>query len=272
VTNDEQIARRLRMLRVHGSEPKYFHRLVGGNFRLDALQAAVLRVEAQVSVSLDKCPAGQRRSVQEAFKEAGLDEVGRSSNDTPGHTYNQFVIRVDRRDALRAFLLKRDVETEVYYPLPLHLQECFRGLGYRKGDFPALRACASESLALPIYPGFLRRNRSNVVSQFQKFFLEGERDIPSALHQQTVSTAPSVVRARPLRVLYVMNTAAPSGSVRSLLLLVKSLPPGTVEPCVVCPDGYAVQLLEDAHIVGRTIPGVSMFWSIRAAPLRGRRL
>src|SRR2546427_1460582 len=95
---------------------------------------------------------------------------------------------------------------------------------------------------------------------------------PSPLCQQTVSTAQSVVKARRLRALYVMHTAASSGSVRSLRSLVKSLPPDTVEPYVLCPDGYAVQLLEDARISRRTIPGVSMFWTIRAAPLRGFRL
>ena len=176
VTNDEQIARRLRILRVHGSEPKYFHRLVGGNFRLDALQAAVLRVKLKYLSAWTSARRANADRYRRLLKEAGLDEWVVLPTDTPGHTYNQFVIRVDRRDALRAFLLKRDVETEVYYPLPLHLQECFRGLGYRKGDFPHSEHAASESLALPIYPELSKTQQEYVVSQFQKFFLEGERD------------------------------------------------------------------------------------------------
>jgi dTDP-4-amino-4,6-dideoxygalactose transaminase len=176
VTNDEQIARRLRMLRTHGSDPKYFHKLVGGNFRLDALQAAVLRVKLKYLSAWTSARRSNADRYRLLFKEAGLDGRVGLPPDNPGHTYHQFVIRVDRRDALRAFLRKRDVETEVYYPLPLHLQECFRDLGYRAGDFPHAERAASMSLALPIYPELSTTQQEYVVRQIREFLHEGEQD------------------------------------------------------------------------------------------------
>lgn len=149
VTSDSSLAELLRPLRVHGSSPKYYHPMVGGNFRLDAIQAAVLRVKLPYLESWTE----RRRENACRYRDL-LSEIPKVTLpvDTPGHVYNQFVIRVPERDALRTFLKDNGVSTEVYYPLSLHLQECFRDLGYREGDFPVAEAASRESLALPIYP------------------------------------------------------------------------------------------------------------------------
>lgn len=152
VTGDEELAARIRMLRVHGEAPKYHHQLVGGNFRLDSLQAAVLRVKLG---HIDEWTEARRRAARryrELLGETASAERLVLPRDCPGHVYNQFVIRSPERDRLRAFLADRGVGTEVYYPLPLHLQECFASLGCRAGDFPHAEAAARSSLALPIYP------------------------------------------------------------------------------------------------------------------------
>jgi len=149
-TNDADLASRIRLLRSHGFRAKYFSERVGGNFRLDEIQAAVLRVKLKY---LDRWIEARRRN-------AGFYRESLSGSDTiklpyemphSRHTYNQFVIRTLRRDELIAQFKQRQIGFEVYYPLPLHLQTCFKGLGYRVGDFPASEAAARESLALPIY-------------------------------------------------------------------------------------------------------------------------
>ena len=168
VTGDTALNETLRVLRVHGSKPKYYHRMVGGNFRLDALQAAILRVKLKY---LDEWTAARRRNAaryRELFEEAGLVSRVRLPADTPGHIYNQFVIRVKDRDKLRSHLKEKGIETEIYYPVPLHLQECFRDLGYRKGDFPESEAAADESLALPIYPELTEDQQRAVVAAIQE--------------------------------------------------------------------------------------------------------
>jgi len=170
VTDDEGLAETLRVLRVHGSKPKYYHKIVGGNFRLDALQAAILRVKLKY---LAAWTAARRRNAAQywrLFEETGLLSCAVLPQDTPGHIYNQFVVRFPERDLLQAFLRDRGVETEVYYPLPLHLQECFRDLGYRKGDFPHAEAAAYESLALPIYPELTEDQQRYVVQQIRNFY------------------------------------------------------------------------------------------------------
>lgn len=171
VTNDADLADRLRVLRVHGSKPKYYHHVVGGNFRLDALQAAVLRVKLKY---LDGWTAARRRNAaryRDLFKEEALRDGGVTlPSDTAGHIYNQFVIRASHRDELRAHLKDQGVETEVYYPVPLHLQDCFRDLGYRERDFPESEAAAAESLALPIYPELNEGQLRAVVSSVGEFF------------------------------------------------------------------------------------------------------
>lgn len=179
VSRDAALARRLRILRMHGSEPKYYHQLVGGNFRLDALQAAVLRVKLRY---LDAWTAARRRNAdryRELFVAAGLGvaDGGVDAADTgvvlpadePGHIYNQFVIRVSDRDALQAQLRSRGIGTEIYYPVPLHLQDCFSGLGYRTGSMPHSEAAARETLALPIYPELDEADLEYVVTCIAQF-------------------------------------------------------------------------------------------------------
>jgi dTDP-4-amino-4,6-dideoxygalactose transaminase len=170
VTNDDRLAETVQALRVHGANPKYHHSLVGGNFRLDALQAAILRVKLKCLESWTEARrinAGRYRSL---FQERRLSKRASLPADSPGHTYNQFVVRFSDRDRLQSFLRQNGVETEVYYPIPLHLQECFRDLGYQSGDFPEAEAAARESLALPIYPEITEEQQSHVVDKIGEFY------------------------------------------------------------------------------------------------------
>jgi dTDP-4-amino-4,6-dideoxygalactose transaminase len=132
-TLDEALASRLRQMRNHGAEPKYFHKFVGGNFRLDALQAAVLRVKAKHLASWTEARRANAARYQALFREAGLGDVVGLPTEVPGcrHIYNQFIVRVPDRDRLRAYLESRRVGVEIYYPVPFHLQECFASLGHR---------------------------------------------------------------------------------------------------------------------------------------------
>jgi dTDP-4-amino-4,6-dideoxygalactose transaminase len=168
-TNDPAIAETLRVLRVHGSKPKYYHKVVGGNFRLDALQAAILRVKLKHLPLWTQARRDNAARYRAMFEKAGLGAKVQLPEDSPGHIYNQFVIRVPERDRLRAFLKERSVETEVYYPLPLHLQECFKELGYHQGDFPHAEAAALSSRALPIFPELTEDQQQYVVSMVQEF-------------------------------------------------------------------------------------------------------
>jgi dTDP-4-amino-4,6-dideoxygalactose transaminase len=165
-TNDDDLAHHMRIMRVHGGEPKYYHKFVGLNSRLDAIQAAVLRVKLR---HLDDWTRGRQENAafyDRAFAEAGAttSAVGFKDGALPlvtpeparepaRHIYNQYVIRVpaEIRDELRAHLTNKKIGTEIYYPVPLHLQECFVNLGYRTGDLPATEQAANETLALPIY-------------------------------------------------------------------------------------------------------------------------
>lgn len=155
VTNDAQLAARLMKLRVHGMEPKYFHELIGGNFRLDEIQAAVLNVKLP---HLDAWSAARQRNAafyDQAFAAAGLGDRLVTPPPAPRgarHIYNQYCIRVGRRDELRAHLGAQGVGAEIYYPLALHMQQCFAYLGHRPEDFPESLRATRESLALPIYP------------------------------------------------------------------------------------------------------------------------
>ncbi len=152
-TNDDELAARARLLRTHGMEPKYYHHLVGANFRMDALQAAILRVKAP---HLRAWTEGRRRNARryrELFVDAGVVDRVRLPEERSDreHIFNQFVIRAADRDGLRRHLDARGVSTEIYYPVPFHLQPCFASLGHARGAFPRAERAADTSVALPIY-------------------------------------------------------------------------------------------------------------------------
>jgi dTDP-4-amino-4,6-dideoxygalactose transaminase len=174
-TQDADLAEHLAVLRVHGGKPKYFHALIGGNFRIDELQAAVLRVKLK---HLDGWSEGRRRNA--AFYDAAFGAAGLGGQlETPAviaggrHIFNQYVLRVERRDELKKFLGERGVGTEIYYPVPLHQQTCFAYLGYRPGDFPESERAAVETLALPIYPELEEAQLVHVVESVGEFYQPG---------------------------------------------------------------------------------------------------
>jgi dTDP-4-amino-4,6-dideoxygalactose transaminase len=171
-TNDAELAENMRVLRVHGGKPKYFHALIGGNFRIDELQAAVLRVKLKY---LDGWTAGRQRNAayyDAAFADAGLGAKLRTPIAVAGyrHIFNQYVVRAQNRDALRARLTERGIGSEIYYPVPLHLQKCFAYLNYRAGDFPQSERAAGETLALPIYPELEQAQLAHVVATIAEFY------------------------------------------------------------------------------------------------------
>jgi dTDP-4-amino-4,6-dideoxygalactose transaminase len=199
-TNDPTLAERVKLLRNHGYQPKYYNKVVGGNFRLDAIQAAVLRVKLKY---LDEWTAARQRNAahyRQLFKEAELSIAPETLRYLQGdgnrptepvepsslanlrgvvlpsevhggrHIYNQFVIRSGQRDELMAHLKERKIGTEVYYPVPMHVQECFADWKYQPGDFPVSETAAAETLALPIYPELTPELQSSVVNAIAEFF------------------------------------------------------------------------------------------------------
>jgi len=171
VTNDDALAAKLRILRVHGGEPKYYHAIIGGNFRIDEIQAAVLNVKF---AHLEDWHADRQRNAayyDQAFAKAGAAQVV-TPTARPGyrHIYNQYVIRVPDRDKLRAYLGEQGVGTEIYYPVPLHMQKCFAYLGYKPEDCPESAKAASDTLALPIYPELEERQLQYVVDTVAGFY------------------------------------------------------------------------------------------------------
>jgi dTDP-4-amino-4,6-dideoxygalactose transaminase len=175
VTSDDRLADRLRLLRNHGAKPKYFHKIVGGNFRLDTIQAAALLVKLRHLDAWHKARQQHADRYRDLFRQARLVETIRLPevvDTTPGirsHIYNQFVIRTPKRDALREFLTSEGVGTEIYYPVPFHLQECFSDLGYKAGDFPESERAARETLALPVYPELTAEQQAYVVERIAAF-------------------------------------------------------------------------------------------------------
>jgi dTDP-4-amino-4,6-dideoxygalactose transaminase len=172
VTNDAALAERMEVLRVHGGKPKYYHALIGGNFRIDELQAAVLNVKLR---HLDEWSAGRQRNAayyNAAFARAKPGETVEWPHASLGfrHVYNQYVVRVKDRDALREYLTGAGIGTEIYYPVPLHLQQCFAYLGYKAGDFPQSERAAAETLALPIYPELSETQLQYVVDTIIGFY------------------------------------------------------------------------------------------------------
>ncbi len=170
-TEDEGLAARLRILRVHGMEPKYYHHVVGINSRLDALQAAILRVKLkhlEAWTEARRCNAARYDSL---FADAGLRGIVAPGKDAScRHIYNQYTIRCPERDSLIAYLKAAGVGSEVYYPVPLHLQECFSYLGHAVGDFPVSEVAAGEVLSLPIYPELTAEMQHYVVAQITEFY------------------------------------------------------------------------------------------------------
>lgn len=172
-TNDPEFAEKARMLRSHGARTKYHHVLVGGNFRLDAIQAAVLRVKLRHLDSWTKGRQANAAVYRRLFAEAGLaPRQIQLPEELPDrrHTYNQFVIRCANRDTLRSHLNSQRIASEIYYPVPLHLQECLAPLGKRPGDFPEAERAARESLAVPIYPELTTPMQAAVVNAVVDFF------------------------------------------------------------------------------------------------------
>jgi dTDP-4-amino-4,6-dideoxygalactose transaminase len=172
-TNDHELARKLFALRVHGSEERYYHKWVGLNSRLDGFQGAVLRVKLPHLDSWSNKRKANADYYRRLFTDAGLVEqiVLPFERENVRHIYNQFVVRVPgRRDALRAFLTENSIGTDIYYPVSLHLQECFEYLGYKKGDFPESEKASRETLALPIYPELKREQIEHVVNKIGEFY------------------------------------------------------------------------------------------------------
>jgi dTDP-4-amino-4,6-dideoxygalactose transaminase len=179
VTNDRALAEKIKVLRMHGEHVRYYHRTVGGNFRMDALQAAVLNAKLP---HLDGWSAGRRENAayyDRRFQDAGLMERGVVK--TPAavyalgggrnhHIYNQYTLRVKDRDGLMTHLKEKGVGAAIYYPLPLHLQECFKDLGYRAGDLPATEQAAAEVLSIPIYPELTAEQKDYVVEAIKSFY------------------------------------------------------------------------------------------------------
>ena len=171
-TQDADLAEHLRILRVHGGKPKYYHAFIGGNFRLDEIQAAVLGIKLPY---LDGWTAGRQRNAawyERAFAQAGLTDRVVLPRAPAGlrHTWNQYVVRVPQRDELKSFLAGQGIGTEIYYPVPLHLQQCFAYLGYPRGAFPQAERAAGQVLALPIFPELEPQQLQYVVDQISAFY------------------------------------------------------------------------------------------------------
>jgi dTDP-4-amino-4,6-dideoxygalactose transaminase len=166
-TSDSERAERLRHLRNHGETSRYHHKLIGGNFRLDALQAAVLRVKLRHLDGWNIARSDNADAYRDMFVEAGLDSVVvlPTPQEHCRHVFHQFVIRIPERDQVLKQLQGRGIGCQIYYPVPLHLQECFEFLGFRKGDFPVSEQAAQEVLALPIYPELTREQIGRIVEE-----------------------------------------------------------------------------------------------------------
>lgn len=177
VCKDDALAAKLRAIRNHGMEVRYYHKYVGGNFRIDAIQSAVLHVKLP---HLDAWSAGRRAratTYRQLFAEHGLErwlttpsEPWKDAGLANHHIYNQFIVRTPRRDDLRACLGAAGISTEIYYPLPLHMQECFADLGYKAGDFPESERAARDTIALPIFPELTDAQQTYVVEKIAAFF------------------------------------------------------------------------------------------------------
>jgi len=175
-TNDTELHHQLHIKRVHGAEPKYYHKVIGGNFRMDPIQACVLRIKLQRLEAWHEQRRQNAVQYNQLLGDAQLEEVVcpaavyQDDNLLNHHIYNQYTVRVQRREDLRKFLQERGVATEIYYPVPFHRQECFADLGYRPGSLPESDRAAQEVLALPIYPGLTTEMQEYVVENLVEFY------------------------------------------------------------------------------------------------------
>lgn len=176
-TNSEELHHKLCILRGHGSNPKYYHSLLGGNFRLDAIQAAVISIKLKYLDQWTKARQQNASKYRELFAEADLGSIIKLPLEKENrHIYNQFVISLNKkRDELRQYLQKAEIGTEIYYPVPMHLQECFAYLNYKKGDFPESEYAADHTLALPVYPELTDDQLEYVVTIIKEFYMLGTR-------------------------------------------------------------------------------------------------
>ena len=179
VTNDLALAERIRILRVQGSKPKYYHKFIGGNFRLDTLQAAVLNVKLNYLEQWTKQRQDNSSRYEILFQESGLltkpgitlpQVMYEKAGVKHHHIFNQFILRVPRRDQLMTYLKEKGIGAVIYYPVPFHLQECFQYLGYQVGDFPESEAAAQETLGIPIYPELTAEQQEGVVEAIREFY------------------------------------------------------------------------------------------------------
>jgi len=170
-TQDSELADKARVLRAHGSNPKYYHSVIGGNFRIDALQAALLRVKLPELEGWTSRRRENAASYDAAFSASGLDEslLRPPPRRFEGHIYNQYVLRTSRRDELQAHLQAEKIATAIYYPVPLHRQECFAHLGYGEGSLPVSEQASHEVLALPIFAGLGQARRERVIETVIRF-------------------------------------------------------------------------------------------------------
>lgn len=180
-TNDAELADRLNLLRNHGHRPKYYNKAIGGNFRMDALQAAILRAKFPHLEGWTEARRRHAETYRKLFSQAGLaiqmEDLGKRSGivlpqeSAHGrHIYHLFIIRLAQRDALQAFLKERQIGSEVYYPVPLHLQECFAERGWKPGDYPQSEQASRQTLALPVYPEMTAKQQEAVVEAISAFF------------------------------------------------------------------------------------------------------
>jgi dTDP-4-amino-4,6-dideoxygalactose transaminase len=178
-TEDDALAARARLLRTHGMQPKYVHHLVGANFRMDALQAAVLRVKAPHLPAWTEGRRANAARYRRLFLAAGLDGAVTLPFEPADrtHIFNQFVVRAPERDALKRHLDEQGIGNEIYYPVPFHLQPCFADLGYRRGDFPHAERAAEDSLAIPVYSELTAAQQETVVSAIGQFV---QRRVPAS--------------------------------------------------------------------------------------------
>ncbi len=171
ITDNEELAQEISILRVHGSKPKYYHSIVGYNSRLDALQAAVLSVKLKYLETWIKKRQVHAALYNQVFKDTGI--ITPFVEEHNFHVYNQYIIRVKNRDEMKEYLEQKGIGTEIYYPLPLHLQECYKYLGYHESDFPESEGAAKETLSIPVYPELTEDQQREVAQHIKDFLPRG---------------------------------------------------------------------------------------------------